>query len=963
LSRNRRAARTGGEPRTRAVRSSRIALSRLFTARRRPRVLMTLVAGALALSGLGVAVAATISNTPGGQLIEFGPEDSSTGYPSWYRDAGFQDGDTYYDSLDLAPCIGESDPLCIAAPLPDPSKPADVKTGNMPDEFFYFSNTAAALQSNGANPVLFESNLEGAWSAEEVNDGDQVVFGRIRIRVEGLEAGKEYTVTHPQGVDTFTAAAGKRGINYTQDIAAAPKQFDSAFKSRVGPFLRWAPNPNDPNDRPPTGYIGDPAVNHRVIGSPHGTNYVRITGPQVGAPAGVGGANPNPCPTDPKAPGYWDGPAENCIYTDLFNLMGKESDKGGVDTNRATYSRAADGKTAFDVFSRSSGSQQMVVRDGNRGGDQRFATTPLVGRQGKYFAHVGVTGELPQTVTVANLSDDPDSVQQVPLQDLVTVTSAVFDTAEHTLTVQAHSSDQLRDGDGTPVTKLTLPDYGDAALVDGQATVDLDSVEPAMPRPVAPVTVRVKSSAGAVGVGQIVGHGPATAVVSAAAIGPATAQQGSRVTLSADGSLGTITSYRWTAPDGITLDHADTATPSFTVPQLDPVSSTKDLTFTLTVTGPEGSDTATVTVKVLPVIAPKAVIAPPDIAEPGRPFTLDGSRSAGAATYTWAYVRGAGDPSITLADTTSPRLQFTYPTDVPLDPNTGDPRPLTFRLTVTNARGESSTTTVAVSSATTDVLTPGTARYREDKRRWTMSGTAKLVANNQVTLHAGPTLDGPVIARATVASAGGAGTVGTWAIDVNDSPVTLGDAICDDPVKIYCVSIESSRGASVLGIAVDRPDRLTPPTQLPEDQQPTTPPATGGTAAAAAAPAPAAAAQPGVQAQAVPQARAATVGAARVAAPTTVAAASLATTGVPVTVAVPQGASVLRVRVLNANATGAPLFESFQKVKGSTKVKVNVKSAKLRKKVHTGKRYLLEVRAGTAKNKLGKATRKAFRVR
>ena len=806
---------------------SRRALTRIFAVRRR-RLAAAVAMGALAAGGIGVAVAETLEGSSD-QLIAFGPVDPATGYPTWYRDAGFTDeaSGAYYDSVDLEPCLGDTDPLCVAAPAPDPSKPMDPRTGNFPDEFFYYSNTAAGLVSNGGNPVLFESNLEGAWSAEEVRDGDQAVFGRIRIRVEGLQSGQKYTVTHPQGVDAFTATADRRGINYTQDIAPVPKGFDAAFKSRVGPFLRWAPNPDDPNDRAPAGYIGDPATNHKVVGSPFGTNFVRVTGPAVGAPAGSpAGTNPNPCPTDPDVPGHWEGAEEDCIYTDLFNLMGRLSKTGGVETNRATYSRDADGTTAFDVFSRSKGSQSMIVRDGDGTGEGRFATTPLVGRQGRYFAHVDVTGdELPESVTVANLSDDPDSVQETPLTDLVTVTGAAFDTAKHELTVTARSSDTLRDGDDQPVAKLTLPDYGDAELVDGTAKVDLDEVAPTMDRPVAPVSVRVASSGGGLGVGQVVATGPASPALLAAATGPATAEQGARVTLSAAGSLGQITDYAWTAPEGVTLDGADTATPSFTVPTLDPASATKDLTFALKVSGPAGSETSTVTVKVLAVTAPRAVIAPVGVAEPGSALTIDGSRSTGAATFAWAYVRGAGDPAVDLGDTTSPTLAFTYPTDVPLDPATGEPRPLTFRLTVRNVLGQTSTTTVAVTSATADALTTTTVRYVDDKRRWVVSGGAKLLTGNAVTVHAGPTLDGPVIGRATVASVGGPGVVGTWNIDVLDSPVTLGDAICDDPVKVYCVSLESSRGASSLAVAVDRAGRLPQPGQLPADQQPTAPPA------------------------------------------------------------------------------------------------------------------------------------------
>jgi hypothetical protein len=311
-----------GEARTRAEAGShRAATRRRLLAGRHRRIFVAVLAAGLVLSALGVAAAEVIKGKPD-QLIEAGPISAAVGnYPTWYRDAGFTHDGTFHDSVDLEPCLGDRDPMCLPAPAPDPSQPMDVETGNFPDEFFYYNVGAAGLQSNGGNAVLFESALEGAWSAEEVNPGDQVVFGRIRIRVEGLQAGGRYTVTHPQGEDTFVAENAKRGINYTQDIAAAPGNFTAAFKSRVGPFLRWAPNPDDPNDRPPAGYIGDPGVDHKVIGSPFGTNYVKITGPAVGAPANSpAGTNPNPCPA-----AMWSGPEEDCIYTELFDVMGRES--------------------------------------------------------------------------------------------------------------------------------------------------------------------------------------------------------------------------------------------------------------------------------------------------------------------------------------------------------------------------------------------------------------------------------------------------------------------------------------------------------------------------------------------------------------------------------------------------------------------------------------------------------------
>ena len=54
----------------------------------------------------------------------------------------------------------------------------------------------------------------------------------------------------------------------------------------------------------------------------------------------------------------------------------------------------------------------------------------------------------------------------------------------------------------------------------------------------------------------------------------------------------------------------------------------------------------------------------------------------------------------------------------------------------------------------------------------------------------------------------------------------------------------------------------------------------------------------------------------------------------PVTVAVPAGASLVRLRVLTT--ANKALFSTFKKVKGGTKVKMTIRSSKLRKKLRVG---------------------------
>ena len=68
------------------------------------------------------------------------------------------------------------------------------------------------------------------------------------------------------------------------------------LKGKIGVFLKW-----DPAVAPlaPIGYLGDPNVPHRVVGSPTGNNIFRVAGPNIG------------------------GSGINTIQTNLFAVSGK----------------------------------------------------------------------------------------------------------------------------------------------------------------------------------------------------------------------------------------------------------------------------------------------------------------------------------------------------------------------------------------------------------------------------------------------------------------------------------------------------------------------------------------------------------------------------------------------------------------------------------------------------------------
>lgn len=219
-----------------------------------------------------------------------GPIDVNHGYPSWYEDS---------TGLRLELCLDEASGLCLLE-LPTPGAPISFPD-NFPDEAFWWAGEAAMPAGDPAfgGQALLVLALEAAFLNEVPIAGDQMSFGRVRIRVEHLIPGQTYTVTHPFGVDTFVATADVRSINFTEDIGcmAGPCDFAAAFTSRIGPFLVWDPTA----PAPPPGFVGDPGIEHTVVGSPFGTNFFRIEGPDVG------------------------GPGVDLIETDLFTVMGKIS--------------------------------------------------------------------------------------------------------------------------------------------------------------------------------------------------------------------------------------------------------------------------------------------------------------------------------------------------------------------------------------------------------------------------------------------------------------------------------------------------------------------------------------------------------------------------------------------------------------------------------------------------------------
>ncbi|GGJ86948.1 hypothetical protein GCM10010123_15660 [Pilimelia anulata] len=659
----------------------------------------TAVAGTLVLSAAAAVVAVPVppGSPRAGSLIEVGPI-AEHGFPSWYRDSA---------GLRLEPCLSPADALCPVPTeeLPDPEAPVSYPD-NFPGEFFYQLAGASLALSTGADATI-GMDLEGAWAAERVNPGDEMVFGRVRIRFDAVE-GEKYRITHPYGVDEIVA--DDRGVNMTEDIGTTPGAFGQAMTSRIGPFLRW-----DPTVAPaaPAGYTGDPGVDHRVVGSPYGTNFVRIE--RINDAGAV---------------------LAELGRTDQFSVQGKYATNGGVEIDQATYSVGANGSGVIEVYAHSEPGQSIQLKADPALG---LHATGLRNDGSRYYGRFPVTGPLPAgaSITVVNAGDVPVATRTRKLVDVLTVSRAAYDSDARRLTVTATSSD----ADATPPA-LSVTGFGPITAA-GFTGVHAP-----------PATVTVTSSAGGTVTVPITGSGAAFApsVPVAAPVAPTTGVIGQRIVLNGAGSLGEITSYVWrqTAGPAVTLATPNTARAEFTPT----VAGT--YSFTLTVTGPGGASTPVpVSMVISPTVPPMVSNAGPDqTVRRGLAVTLDGRATVNANTLSWRQTAG---PTVTLTGADTARPTFTMPL-VPLPaapgPNpayTANLAPLVFALTATGPGGTATDTVTIAPQAET--LTGITARWR-NRGEWRIAGTSSIAGAQRIAVVLGPNANGRVIGVATVDAAG-----------------------------------------------------------------------------------------------------------------------------------------------------------------------------------------------------------------
>jgi hypothetical protein len=661
---------------------------------RRTASVAVAAAAALALSGGVVAMAATpppahLNNTVG--LKQVGPIDETNGFPLWYKDTNGQ-------RLEL--CIDPNDAMCIMGDLPSPGQPLSFPD-NFPDEAFWAVADASLATNGTGGKAILVTALEAAF-ASTVSDGQQASFGRIRVRASNVIDGANYKVTHPFGVDDVVAETGAvKGINVTEDIGdlTGGSTFEQALGSRPAPFLKW-----DPAVAPaaPAGYMGDPAVDHAVTGSPFNTNVFRIEGP-----AGSFPGSPDQCAN--AALGDSPTATDDCIQTTLFSVMGKKATRAGVQVTKAVYADETGGHT-IDLFAKSEPGQKLVVAGAGVADTDMHADG-----NGNYYARVFAGGATPTDLKVTNATDSPNTVDHVAaslFNDKVHINSAQFDNDTGKLTVDAQS------GDGASALKLTGYPAATQAPQGSAGRVLFTVSGLAIP----PADVTVTSSSGGADDDDVVITGTdfrSNDVVASVNTDSTSIAVGQPVTLDGTDSTGTINSFAWsvTQPNGSVLTGSG---PSFTfTPSLVGNYNAK-----LTVTGVGAGNTSsdTLSLNVVGSTAPVAKAGEDQLnMPPTSTITLDGTGSQFVTSYAWTAPAG-----ITLAKADTANPTFTLPA-------TTTAKSYTFSLTVTGPGG-TSTDSVIVSSDPDDISIDS-ASFKRGGNEWRVRGTAQYCsANNTITV-------------------------------------------------------------------------------------------------------------------------------------------------------------------------------------------------------------------------------------
>jgi Bacterial Ig domain len=694
-----------------------------------------------------------LTNNALGQLARVGPVDRNNGFPQWYQDS---------NGLVLDACLpnaGElADGTCLVTPdqLTNPSAPISFPN-NFPDEFFFF-NATSTMDVNGGRALLV-LGLEGAFVNGPVVAGDQMVFARLRMRVDIPAPGGTYRVIHPFGVEEFPdLAPGIKSINFTNDVGLIAGDFNGALNGKITAFLRASAVAGGPASpfvvlNGGNTFIADPLVTTPITGSPFGTNVFRIEGPNIG------------------------GPGINFIETDQFTLLGRvhlAPVPSPVLVTRATYRRDAYSAQA-DVFATATptiGTPTPVLSVTGAG-----IWGSLLGRSGtSYFGEpeLQTPASIPASITITNSADTPTSYTEADLVDDVIISAANYDPATQTLLVRAMSGDQYSppallvagfgplDGNGQFATMLAVPP-AEVTVISSHGGRDTRKVT---------IGTFMRNVNAPHAENDFVGEVPADIATSINILANDTPNMGVTPRILANPAHGVVTIDPLTGSATYTPTHAYAGTDSFSY--INTNSSGLD------------SNVALVAFNVAFVNHPP--VANPDTASASvtTPVTIDV-----LANDTDPDAGDTIDPltvTIVAQPATGDAIANTNGT-ITFAPAPGTSGNVTFDYTVADSHGGvSNLATVTVNVVSPDTLNIIQAQFRT-RGDWRIRGTSTIPGpGNTITIHNGPTLGGPVIGTIAVDA------TGAWDFSLKGTNIV--------PDGTHTISIESTKGGQRLAFPV-----------------------------------------------------------------------------------------------------------------------------------------------------------------
>ncbi len=664
------------------------------------------------------------------ELARNGPVDPANGYPQWFQDA---------TGLALDLCLPDQTDLnagnCLLLPADVPSGTApETFPTNFADEHFWYAANAN-LATNGGRGVLVLA-VEAAFGGGVAKIGDQIAFGRIRVRIDNLPSNGTYKVIHPYGELTFPDQVAGDRIFFTDDVGinCPPGDFSCALKTGLGPYLRASTLAGGPalpfvtiNNKT---MIADPALPTAVTGGPF-SNKFRIEGPNIGG-AGI-----------------------DFIETETFTIMGRVHTApipSPLRAERAGYTRGTTGSW-IDVFASASAGIGKPTPNLDVSGNGIVPKAMLPDGKGGFWGQTNVSSALvPSQVKVTNSGDVPPTVIDVPVTDVVTITEALYDPATKELSVKAKSSDE-----GTNPPLLILPDFS-STPTNNVAGATIPNIA------VPPRTVTVHSAAGGSNTAQVLAKqaAPITLVL------PDLTQSGNEDTMmvfsiAPTGGSFTPGSFRilsQPAHGAATVDANGNAS------YMPATNYEGNDSFTYVVTNTDGTDSniATVALTVLPVNDLPVANADAATTVQGQAVTInllandvDPDATTGIDPATVAIVTPPAQGSLNVSNgvaTYTPAASGTF----------------TFTYTVADRAGAvSNPATVTVTVQGVETIAVAGAEYRSSQQRWKVNGTSSVQAGQTVTVRPRNSATG---ALGSVVGTALVGAGGVWDLDVRGSSVS-----------------------------------------------------------------------------------------------------------------------------------------------------------------------------------------------